>query len=234
MARRKKSGPAVLVTGASRGLGLEFSRQYAAQGWRVIATCRQPRAAKALTALKGDVRVRALDVNDQTQIRALARALKSEAIDLLINNAGIFGPRKETFGKVDTESWHQVFHTNVMAPMMIAEAFADHLARGERKTIIALTSMMGSVAQNESGGAYIYRSSKAALNMVMKGLSLSLKPRKISVVMLHPGWVRTDMGGAGADLGIDESVAAMRNVIANLKPTDSGSFFNYNGKRIPW
>ena len=234
MARRKINGPTVLITGASRGLGLEFARQYAAQGWRVVATCRQPKAAKALTALKGDVRIRTLDVSDPLQVRALARALKSEAIDLLINNAGIFGPRKEIFGKVDIEAWHQVFHTNVMAPMMIAEAFADHIARSERKTIVALTSMMGSVAQNESGGAYIYRSSKAALNMVMKGLSLTLKPRKISVVMLHPGWVRTDMGGASADLGIDESVAAMCRVIDGLKFADSGGFFNYDGKKIPW
>ncbi|MEK7246661.1 MAG: SDR family oxidoreductase [Pseudomonadota bacterium] len=231
---RRKHGPTVLITGASRGIGLEFARQYAAQGWRVIATCRLPKAAKALAAIKGDVRVRALDVTDPAQVRSLARALKSEAIDLLISNAGIYGPRKELFGQVDTEAWHQVFRTNVMGPMMIAEALANHVARGERKTIVALTSMMGSIAENQSGGSYIYRSSKAALNMIMKGLSLSLKPRKISVVMLHPGWVRTDMGGASAHLGVEESVTAMRRAIAGLKPADSGRFFNYDGREIPW
>lgn len=231
---RRKHGPTVLITGASRGIGLEFARQYAAGGWRVIATCRQPKAAKALAAIKGDVRIRALDVTDPVQVRSLARALKSEPIDLLISNAGIYGPRRQTFGQVDTEAWHRVFHTNVMGPMMIAEALADHVARSERKTIIALTSMMGSIAENQSGGSYIYRSSKAALNMVMKGLSLTLKPRKITVAMLHPGWVRTDMGGASAHLGVEESVTAMRRVIAELKPTDSGRFFNYDGREIPW
>ena len=231
---RRKRGPTVLITGASRGLGLEFTRQYAAEGWRVIATCRQPKAAKALAAIKGDVRIRTLDVTDQAQARSLARALKGEAVDLLFNNAGIYGPRKETFGQVDTEAWHQVFHINVMGPMMISEAFADHVARSERKTIIALTSMMGSIAENQSGGSYVYRSSKAALNMVMKGLSLSLKSRKISVVVLHPGWVRTDMGGASAHLSVEESVTAMRRVIAGLKPADSGRFFNYDGREIPW
>lgn len=231
---RRKPGSTALITGASRGLGLEFARQYAADGWRVIATCRQPKAAKALAALKGDVRVRVLDVTDPVQVRSLARALKSEAIDLLVNNAGIFGPRREVFGRVDTNAWNEVFRVNVMGPMMVSEAFADHVARSERKTIVALTSMMGSVAQNESGGAYIYRSSKAALNMVMKGLSLTLKPRKISVVMMHPGWVRTDMGGASAHLGVEESVTALRRVIAGLKPADSGRFFNYDGNEIPW
>lgn len=231
---RRKHGPTVLITGASRGLGLEFARQYASQGWRVIATCRQPKTAKALAALKGDVRMRVLDVTDPVQVRSLARALKSEAIDLLISNAGIYGPRKQSFGQVDIEAWHQVFHTNVMGPMMIAEALADHVARGERKTIVALTSMMGSISENQSGGSYIYRSSKAALNMVMKGLSLTLKPRKITVVMLHPGWVRTDMGGASAHLGVEESVTAMRRVISGLKPADNGRFFNYDGREISW
>jgi NAD(P)-dependent dehydrogenase (short-subunit alcohol dehydrogenase family) len=223
-----------MITGASRGLGLEFARQYAADGWRVIATCRQPKAAKALAAIKGDVRIRALDVTDQAQVRALARALKSEAIDLLISNAGIYGPRKETFGHVDMESWHRVFETNVMGPMMVAEAFADHVARSDRKTIVALTSMMGSIAETQSGGGYIYRSSKAALNMVMRGLTYTLKPRKISVVLLHPGWVRTDMGGASAHLGVEESVTAMRHLIAGLKASDSGRFFNYDGREFPW
>jgi NAD(P)-dependent dehydrogenase (short-subunit alcohol dehydrogenase family) len=135
---RRKHGPTVLITGASRGLGLEFARQYASQGWRVIATCRQPKAAKALSALKGDVRVRALDVTESGQIQALARALKSEAIDVLINSAGIYGPRKEIFGRVDTAAWHQVFHTNVMAPMMIAEALAGVINYARRAKMTAL------------------------------------------------------------------------------------------------
>ncbi len=231
---RRKHGPTVLITGANRGLGLEFTRQFAAEGWHVIATCRQPNAAKALAAIKGDVRVRALDTTDSVQVGALARALKSETIDLLINNAGIYGPRKVAFGRVNQEAWRDVFQVNVMGPMMVSEALADHVARSTGKTIVTLTSMMGSIALNESGGSYIYRSSKSALNMVMKGLSVSLKPRGITVVLIHPGWVRTDMGGASAHLSTEESVTAMRRIIAGLKPDDNGRFFNYDGKEIPW
>ena len=231
---RRKHGPTVLITGANRGLGLEFARQFAADGWHVIATCRQPNAAKALMAIKGDMRVRALDTTDPAQVGALARALKSEAIDLLINNAGIYGPRKVAFGRVDKDSWREVLEVNVMGPLMVSEALADHVARSTRKTVVTLTSMMGSIALNESGGSYIYRSSKAALNMVMKGLSVSLKPRGITVALIHPGWVRTDMGGASAQLSAEESVTAMRRIIDNLKPDDNGGFFNYDGKEIPW
>lgn len=231
---RRKHGPTVLITGANRGIGLELARQYAADGWHIIATCRQPKAAKALLAIKGDIRVRALDITDPVQNRALARALKSEAIDLLINNAGIYGPRRVAFGRVDREAWHEVFDVNVMGPMMVTEALADHVARSTGKTVVTMTSMMGSIALNESGGSYVYRSSKSALNMVMKGLSVTLKPRGITVALIHPGWVRTDMGGAGANLSVEESVAAMRRLIARLTPADNGRFFNYDGKEISW
>jgi len=226
--------PTVLVTGSSRGIGLEFVRQYAADGWRVIATCRNPKGAKELAKIEGDVKVRPLDVTDATQVKALARALKSTAIDLLINNAGMYGPRKEVLGKVDTAAWDEVFHVNVMAPLLLSEVLVEQIARSEKKTIVTITSRMGSITLADSGGAYIYRSSKAAVNMVMKGLSMTLKPRGIIVALIHPGWVRTDMGGAGAHIAPQESVAAMRNVIANLKPKHSGCLFNYDGAELPW
>lgn len=226
--------PTVMITGANRGLGLEFARQYLADGWRVVATCRTPKQAKELVGLKGNIKIRPLDVTDAAQVRALARSLKGTAIDVLINNAGIFGPRKDVFGRVDTEAWDEVFRVNVMAPMLISEVFADHVTRSEKKTIIAITSKMGSIEGTNTGGGYIYRSSKAALNMVMRSLSVTLKPRGITVAMIHPGWVRTDMGGAGAAIDPVESVAAMRKLIAGLKPKASGSFYNYDGTPIPW
>lgn len=232
MARAKAA--TVLITGASRGLGLEFARQYAADGWRVIATCRAPKQARALATLPGDIKVRPLDVTDATAVRGLARKLKSEAIDVLINNAGIYGPRDAAFGKVDFEAWQEAFRINVMAPMLISEILAEHVARSKKRSIVTITSRMGSIALTDSGGGYIYRSSKAAANMVMKGLAATLEPRGIVVALIHPGWVRTDMGGAGAHLSPEESVSAMRRVIEGLGPKDSGRFFNYDGSELPW
>jgi NAD(P)-dependent dehydrogenase (short-subunit alcohol dehydrogenase family) len=225
--------PTVLITGANRGIGLEFARQYAADGWRVLAACRKPAAATALKAIGGDVQVHALDMQEDEQIPALAMALARERIDILINNAGIVGPR-EHFGKTDTKVWLDVFHVNSIAPAHMAEAFADHLERGDRKLIVNITSKMGSVADNTSGGSYIYRSSKAALNMVAKTLAIDLASRGITVVLFHPGWVRTDMGGPGALITTEESVSAMRSKIGTLHASDSGKFFNFDGRPLPW
>ena len=220
----------VLVTGASRGLGLEFARQYADEGLTVIACCRQPAQAKELKKLSGSVEVEALDVSDDAQVAALAKRLKGRTIDLLINNAGVYGPRSGT----DTAAWLDVFRVNSIAPLHLAHALADNVARSELKRIISVTSGMGSIAQNGSAGDYVYRSSKAALNMVMKGLSNELKDRGVIVAVLSPGWVKTDMGGRGAPLDASDSIASMRRVIAGLKPKDSGKFFGHDGKPVPW
>jgi len=225
--------PTVLVTGANRGLGLEFVRQYAADGWRVLAACRKPAAAAELKEIKADVQLHALDMREDTQIPALAMTLAREPIDILINNAGVIGPR-EHFGKTETQAWLDVFHVNSIAPAHMAEAFVDHLERGGRKLIVNITSKMGSVADNTSGGSYIYRSSKAALNMVAKTLAVDLAARGITVVLFHPGWVRTDMGGPSALITPRESVAGMREKIATLTPADSGKFFNFDGRPLPW
>lgn len=226
--------PTVLITGASRGLGLEFARQYAADGWHVIATCRAPKQARALATLPGDIKIRPLDVTDAAAVRGLARKLKSEAIDILINNAGIYGPRDATFGKVDFDAWQDAFRINVMAPMLISEVLTDHVARSKKRTMVTITSRMGSIALTDSGGGYIYRSSKAAVNMAMKALAATLEQRGIVVTLIHPGWVRTEMGGAGAHLSPEESVSAMRQVIDRLGPKDTGRFFNYDGSELPW
>ncbi len=226
--------PSVLITGANRGLGLEFTRQYAADGWRVFAACRDPAGARDLAAVEGDVSAETLDVDDGPQVAALANKLSGQPIDVLINNAGIYGPKDVTRDTVDYDAWGQVFRTNTMSPLAVSAAFAANVAQGGQKKIITLSSIMGSIAENDSSGDFIYRSSKAAVNAVMKSLAGDLKSEGITVVVLHPGWVRTDMGGPDASIEAPESVTGMRAVIAGLKESDSGRFLNYDGTEIPW
>ena len=226
--------PSVLITGANRGLGLEFTRQYAADGWRVFAACRDPAGARDLAAVEGDVSAETLDVDDGSQVAALANKLSGQPIDVLINNAGIYGPKDVTRDTVDYDAWGQVFRTNTMSPLAVSAAFAANVAQGGQKKIITLSSIMGSIAENDSSGDFIYRSSKAAVNAVMKSLAGDLKSEGITVVVLHPGWVRTDMGGPDASIEAPESVTGMRAVIAGLKESDSGRFLNYDGTKIPW
>ncbi len=224
--------PTLLITGANRGIGLALLRGFAADGWRIHACCRQPDKAKALKAVEGDIRLHRVDVTDGLRVAGLARGLADETIDLLINNAGIFGPRTG-FAQTDYDDWLKVLSVNTLAPLRLVERFVEHVGRSERKLVINVSSRMGSITQN-SGGAYIYRSSKAALNAVTKGLSADLAARGITVVAVHPGWVQTDMGGAGADIPAETSAAGLRQVIEGLSAKDSGRFLNYNGEEIPW
>ncbi|MBT3237987.1 MAG: SDR family oxidoreductase [Rhodospirillaceae bacterium] len=226
--------PTVLITGANRGLGLEFARQYVADGWRVIATCREEKAAPGLADIDGDIGVHQLDITDHASIQALAKSLRKEPIDLLLNNAGVYGPRPVKLGGVDYAAWDDVMHVNTMSPLKVTECFLENVAASDLKKIISITSKMGSIADNEAGGSYIYRSSKAALNAVMKSLSVDLSPRGISVAMLHPGWVRTDMGGPSGLIDAEESVSGMRRVIDGLTLETSGRMLNYDGAEIPW
>ncbi len=225
----------ILVTGANRGLGLEFVRQYAADGWRVFACCRNPDKATALRALASDrVSLHPLDVQDHRQIEALAKTLKNEPIDILLNNAGIYGPEKVLLGQIDYDTWAEVLRVNTLAPLKMAECFLENVARSERKIIAAISSTMGSIASNEEGRHYLYRSSKAALNMAYKSLSIDVKPRGIIAVVLCPGWVQTDMGGPTATLKPEQSISGLKRVLGGLRPEDSGKFFYYNGDEIPW
>lgn len=224
----------VLITGANRGLGLEFARQYAVDGWRVLATCRDPNDADALNALDGKVEVSALDITDHGQIQALAKSLRKETIDILLNNAGIYGPRPSKLGGIDYNAWEEVMRVNVLSPMKVTESFRDHLAGSELKKIAFMSSKMGSMGDNSSGASYTYRSSKAALNAAAKSLSVDLKSRGIAVAILHPGWVRTDMGGPGGLIDAPESVSGLRRVIDDLSLGTTGRFSNYDGTEIPW
>jgi NAD(P)-dependent dehydrogenase (short-subunit alcohol dehydrogenase family) len=226
------------ITGASRGIGLEFVRQYAEAGWNVLACCRRPGEAHQLSEIaarwQGRVRVCRLDVADQGQLHSLSSELEGEAIDLLINNAGIYGPRHDGFGSVDTGAWTEVMRVNTLAPLKVAEAFIEQVARSSRRLIVTISSLMGSISDNGSGGYYIYRASKAAVNMVNKSMAIDLRGRGITCVVLNPGWVKTDMGGPGADLAPRESVAGMRAVIESLKAEHSGRFFHHDGEELPW
>ena len=230
--------PTILITGANRGIGLELARQYAAGRWQVRACCRQPERAEELGHLAGSsagrVTVHRLDVTDGKAIAALADALRGEPIDILLNNAGVFGVSGEHPGNLAESDWIDVLRVNTIAPFMMAGAFLDHVKQGSRRIIATISSKMGSIADNSSGGRYSYRSSKTAVNMVMKSLAVDLKEAGIIAITLNPGWVRTRMGGAGAPLSVEESAVGLRGVLDRLKPEDSGNFFNHDGSVIPW
>ena len=225
----------VLITGANRGLGLEFTKQYAADGWNVLACCRQPQSAMQLQALAHthpNINIVSLDVADFAQIDALALQLKDASIDVLINNAGVYP--SSSFGDVDYSEWAQGFKINSMAPLKMAEAFVQQITRSQLKKIATITSKMGSIDDNTSGESYSYRSSKCAVNMVMKSLSIDLKPYGISTITLHPGWVQTDMGGSNGLINAQTSVTGLREQIANLNMDNTGKFMAYDGKAINW
>lgn len=222
--------PTVLITGASRGIGLGLLRHYAAAGWQVLACCREP---EAVDAPDGVERI-ALDVADDARIAALADGLAGRPIDLLINNAGIYGPRDAVVGNVKSADWLEVLRINTIAPMMVTQALLPNIRAGNRKIIAIVSSKVGSIADNSSGNSYIYRSSKTAVNQVSKSLSIDLRAEDITVVALHPGWVQTDMGGPNALISTETSIHGMTTLLDRLTPDDSGKFFNYDGAEIPW
>ncbi len=226
--------PTVLITGANRGLGLEFARQYAADGWKVLATCREPQSAVELNAIAGEIQVLPLDVSDFLAIDTVSRILAAEKIDMLLNNAGLIGSHGAAFGESDYEDWAEVFRVNTQAPLKMAECFVEQVANSDKKLIVSLSSRLGSIGENDAGEQYIYRSTKAALNAINKSMSIDLAGRGITAVVLHPGWAQTDMGGPNAAVNPVESVTGMRSVIDKLTPADSGSFFSYDGASIDW
>jgi NAD(P)-dependent dehydrogenase (short-subunit alcohol dehydrogenase family) len=208
--------PTALITGASRGLGEELARQYAADGWKVIGTKRSD-----------------MDMNDVGSIRRFAAKLKGQPIDLLFANAGVSGKRGMAIGSFDFDSWQEVLRVNLLGPAALAEALVENVAASEKKTIAMMSSRLGSISES-SGMTLPYSTSKAALNMLVKGLAATLAARRIVVVALSPGWVRTDMGGESAPLSAEASVRGLRKVIGGLGTADSGKFFSHDGAEIPW
>jgi len=235
----------VLVTGASRGLGLEMVRQYAAHGARVIATCRNPAGSPDLERLRasnpGSIRVEALDVTDHRAIESLSGALREQPIDILVNNAGDIGPRdpdrsrlhEQKFGTMNYAEWRRVLEINTLSPMKVAEAFVEQVAASELKRMVFVSSTTGSNVEGQYA-TFAYCSSKAALNKVVTMLAMALKPRGIVCAAVCPGYVRTRLGGDQAVLGVEESITGLRRVIAGLTIDRTGSFTRYNGETIAW
>lgn len=220
-----------IVTGANRGLGLEFARKLRERGDRVIATARQPREARELSSL--DVRVEALDVADADSVRAFAERIEGESVDVLLNNAGVYGLRQQ-LPDIDDQTMRRCFETNALGALRVTTALLPQLRQGRQKLIAHMTSKMGSIADNGSGGSYAYRASKAALNAIHGSLTQDLAGEGFRCVVLHPGWVRTDMGGSSAPLSIEESVSGMIGVLDGLEAADSGAFLDWQGARVPW
>ena len=227
----------VLITGANRGLGLEFCRQYAEQGWHVIACARNPDDAFDLNNLAAhhNIQMETLDVSKFEQIDALSRKLADLPIDVLINNAGIYTDNKSNgFGHLDYQAWTNSLLINTQAPVKMAETFLPQIKKSDKKLIVNISSLMGSIADNDSGGSIFYRSSKAALNAAMKSLSIELKDQSVGVLIFHPGWVKTDMGGPDALINAEQSIAGMRALIESFSLDQSGSFVKYDGTPMPW
>lgn len=227
----------ILITGANRGLGLELTRQFAADGWEVLACTRNPSAATDLLTLQQEyrlIRIYELDVTNYEQLDVLAGKLQHEAIDVLVNNAGIIAPRVKFPEQVDPVAWRQILEVNTIAPLMIVRAFLPHISRSKRKLIANISSAVASIAENTSGGSYYYRSSKTALNQVGKSLSVDLADRGITVLQLHPGWVLTEMGGPSAMITAEVSAAGLKDIMLSATAQQNGRFYRYNGEEIPW
>ena len=221
----------VVISGANRGIGLEFARQYSADGAQVIAGVRDPDAASELKAI-GDVDVHRLDVGDNASVKAFRQAVGDRPVDILIANAGVGGGRNR-LGEFDYDAWLKVLNVNSLGPMRLAEAFLPNLKAGTDKRLVAITSTLGSTSTH-AGDMFVYRASKAALNNVWAGLAKALEGDGIVCLPLHPGWVKTDMGGQGAPLSVQDSVKGLRRVIAEASPSQSGHVFEYDGKPLPW
>lgn len=231
--------PTALITGSSRGLGLEWARQCAERGWRVVATCRSPDSAGDLQGLASqlpNLAVHQLDVTAPDQLADLAQTLTNDSLDLLVNNAAVYFEHygQDPVGSIDYDAWQETFRVNTLGPMRVTEALLPQLARSERPLVVAISSNMGSIAGIDTPRNYAYRSSKAALNAAMRGLAEELRPNGIGVLLLHPGWVRTRMGGSSASTLPEESVRGMLALVDRFTLEMSGQFLRVDGTPLPW
>ena len=227
----------ILVTGANRGLGIEFVEQYLNEGNEVIATYRNENSSMDLIEMgneRSNLKLLQLDVSSNKSLNSFAENLGNFPIDIFINNAGVYGPRNSSFGNVDEENWIPAIKVNAIAPILMTQLIIKNIRSGADKKLIYITSKMGSIDDNKGGGAYVYRSSKTALNAVVKSLSVDLENEGIVVALIHPGWVKTDMGGPNALIDRETSVRGMTEVISNLDISSTGNFYNYEGSIIPW
>lgn len=233
-----------LVSGANRGLGLEYVRQLLARGDQVIATAREPDTASELLALKNKfsdtLEIQALDVGEADSVAALAKNLQGKKIDILLNNAGLYGGcwdtegHRQTIDGMDYELWEYIHKINVMGPFRLTMALFENLQLSERRVVINMSSDLGSITNNELGHSHAYRTSKAALNMVTKGLSIDLAEAGITIISMAPGWVKTDLGGAAAHWEPSDSIKNQLQVIGGITAKDSGRFINLMGESVSW
>ncbi len=224
-----------LITGVGRGIGQELARALLLRGERVIGTLRDTvQAPEALNEfIEGrQLRLSTLDVRDDTSIAEAVRQI-DEPVDVLVNNAGIIGPQRQSTLDMDFAGFLETLQVNTLGPLRIAQAFLPHLRRATNSKIMTISSRMGSLSYAKSD-RIAYRASKAAVNKVMQGLATDLQPEGIIVVAVHPGWVRTDMGGSGGDISVEESAAGLIRLMDRLAPEESGGFFNWQGERIPF
>ncbi len=227
----------VFITGSNRGLGLEWARQYAQDGWRVYATCRYPEDALDLHHLARKypkVTVHRLDVTRIEDIRSIQWELENHTIDILVSNAGIYLDKSQSgVGSFRFDDWLKTFEVNTLGGLRVAEALIGNIAKSSRRLILAISSHMGSIADIREAGHYYYRSSKAALNAAMAGLAAELKPRGIGVLILHPGGVKTRMGPPDG-ISPEESVRGMRQIVEHFRLEDTGTFLRYDRVKMPW
>ncbi|MEL7044660.1 MAG: SDR family oxidoreductase [Pseudomonadota bacterium] len=227
----------VMITGVNRGIGFELLKQYAQDGWRTIGTCRNPASASEANALAGSndlVALHELDVSDSTAVAGLADELRDVAIDVLILNAGMMGSRSNKLGELDADEFRRVLDVNVVAQAVCLQAFAPHVAASGQRAIVGMGSFLGSMGCNSDGGNYSYRASKAALHAIMVSASHDLREQGITSIVMHPGWVQTDMGGPNATVDTPTAVQGIRRVIEGLTPADSGRLLTYEGAELPW
>ena len=228
----------VLITGANRGLGLGLVKKYLENNEKVFCTTRNISKSKELKLLKekhtNNLEICELDLLDKDSPNILSNFLVNKPIDLFINNAGVIGQSAQHFKSISLNPWIEVLKVNLIAPLLITQSIIKNIEKSSEKRIYILSSKVGSIEDNKSGGMYVYRSSKSALNQIVKSLSIDLKPLGISVISLHPGWVRTEMGGPNALISVEESVNGMFGVISNTNIKNSGQFINYDSTQIPW
>lgn len=224
----------VLITGCSRGIGLEFVKVYAQSGWQVYAIVRESNPEfKKLLEKYSNIETITFDVTSFQEYEKLQRYFEFKAIDILINNAGIYGEKNQRIGNLNIDTLQQVFMTNTFAPILMVQTLLNAILRGSAKTIVNITSRMGSIAGNTSGKSYAYRSSKAALNAMMRSLQIDLQDKGVKVLVLHPGWVKTDMGGVDALIDTETSVKALYEVIEQAHKLPE-MFYSYQKELLPW
>ena len=235
----------IMITGANRGLGLGFAKKFAQNGWNVLAMCRNLDNIDGLNALskKFSVSINYLDVLDYSSIEESAKTLKDVPIDILLNNAGIQGAIPQNYYNIDYDEWVKVFSTNVMSTMKVSQSFINNIEASKKKLIVNVSSGTSSINQkkiitskpsSDKGELYLYRTSKTALNMISRCMAWELMPRGVAVVLLGPGWVRTRLGGPKAKLSIDESINNCYPLINSWTIKNTGSFYLYDGSKIPW